>query len=223
MSGRAVVVTGAFGHLGKVVADHFEAQGDRVARIDFAKAGDGASELHIGGVDLADEAAAQTAFDQVVSALGAPRVLINIAGGFIWETLHDGGPATWERMFRLNAMTAVTACKVALPALAQQQGAAIINIGAAAAAKADVGMGAYTASKSAVAKLTESLAAEFADQDVTVNAVLPTIIDTPTNRAEMPDANFNDWVNAEDIAQVIAFLTSDGARSITGALIPVSR
>ena len=147
---------------------------------------------------------------------GKPSILVNIAGGFVWETLADGGPSTWERMFRINALTAVTTCKVLLPTLSEQAGAAIINIGAAAAGKADMGMGAYTASKAAVAKLTESLAAELADKDVTVNAVLPTIIDTATNRADMPDADFSSWVRAKDIAQVIAFLASDGARSITG-------
>jgi NAD(P)-dependent dehydrogenase (short-subunit alcohol dehydrogenase family) len=126
-------------------------------------------------------------------------------------------------MFRRNTMTAVNMCKAALPVLLDQSGAAIINIGAAAAAKADAGMGAYAASKAGVARLTESLAAELANHDVTVNAVLPTIIDTPTNRADMPDADFSRWVRAEDIAAVIGFLASPAARAITGASIPVSR
>ena len=223
MSARTIIVTGAFGHLGNAVADHFEGMGERVARIDYAAAPDGAPSHHIGGVDLADEAPARAALETVVSELGAPSVLINVAGGFVWETLSDGGPATWEHMFRMNAITAATMCKLITPVLTRQSGAAIINIGAGAATKADAGMGAYTASKAAVAKLTESLAAELADMDVTVNAVLPTIIDTPTNRADMPDTDFSTWVRAEDIARVIAFLASDAARSITGASVPVSR
>lgn len=223
MSARTIIVTGAFGHLGSTVADHFEAKGDKVARVDFAPTAVGAPAHHIGGVDLADASAAKVALEAIAQLLGAPSVLINIAGGFVWETLEDGGPETWARMFRMNALTAATMCKVALPALKTQPNAAIINIGAAAAAKADAGMGAYTASKAAVAKLTESLAAELSPHDVTVNAVLPTIIDTPTNRADMPDADTADWVTASDIARIIAFLASDDARSITGQSIAVSR
>lgn len=223
MSARSIIVTGAFGHLGSAVADHFEGHGDAVARIDYASAAQGAPDHHIGGVDLTDLSAAQNALDAATRLLGPPSVLINIAGGFVWETLDDGGPKTWERMFRMNALTAATMCKVAAPVLSARPKAAIVNIGAAAAAKADAGMGAYTASKAAVAKLTESLAAELADHDVTVNAVLPTIIDTPTNRADMPDADTSSWVAASDIARVIAFLASEGARSITGQSIVVSR
>lgn len=222
MTTPVVIVTGAFGHLGSVVANHFEAQGAKVARVDYAPAptDDPAS---FGGVDLADEAAAQATFDAVVEQLGTPSVLVNIAGGFVWEAMADGSPATWERMFRMNTLTAATMCKVALATLSEQSGAAIINIGAGAAAKADAGMGAYAASKAGVARLTESLAAELAGKDVTVNAVLPTIIDTPTNRADMADADFSTWVRPEDIARVIGFLASDQARCITGASIPVSR
>jgi len=223
MSARTVIVTGAFGHLGSTVADHFEALGDVVARIDYTPAPHGSPTHHIGGVDLTDPAAAEAALSLIADRLGAPSVLVNIAGGFVWEALSDGDPATWERMFRMNALTAVTMCKTCLPKLRQQPGAAIVNIGAAAAAKADAGMGAYAASKAAVAKLTESLAAELADTDVTVNAVLPTIIDTPTNRADMPDADTANWVSAEDIARVIAFLASSGARSISGETIRASR
>jgi NAD(P)-dependent dehydrogenase (short-subunit alcohol dehydrogenase family) len=223
MSARTIIVTGAFGHLGSAVADHFEGLGDAVARIDYAQAADGSPEHHLGGVDLTDASAAQNALDKATDLLGPPSILVNIAGGFVWETLEDGGPETWERMFRMNAMTAATMCKVALPVLKEQSKAAIINIGAAAAANADAGMGAYTASKAAVAKLTESLATELSGDDVTVNAVLPTIIDTPTNRADMPDADTSDWVTASDIARVIVFLASDDARSITGQSIAVSR
>lgn len=223
MPARSIIVTGAFGHLGSAVADHFDALGDLVARIDYAAAPAGAPACHIGGVDLADSDAARAAFARACELHGPPGVLVNIAGGFVWETLADGGPATWERMFRINALTAATMCRVALPVLGTQAGAAIINVGAAAASKADAGMGAYAASKAAVARLTESLAAELADMDVTVNAVLPTIIDTPTNRRDMPDADHASWVLPQDLAAVIAFLASPQARSITGASIPVSR
>jgi NAD(P)-dependent dehydrogenase (short-subunit alcohol dehydrogenase family) len=97
----------------------------------------------------------------------------------------------------------------------------IVNIGANAALKSAAGMGAYTASKAAVHRLTESLADELKDQGVTVNAVLPSVIDTPVNRRDMPDADFTKWVTAGELAAVILFLASAEASGITGALVPV--
>lgn len=222
MQGKTVVITGAFGVLGSAVSDHLETLGCTVVRLDYAPSPRDVAGW-IGGVDLTDTAAAKAAWDQVLAETGTPSALVNIAGGFVWETLGEDGPATWERMFRMNTLTTVTMCTVAMETLKGQPGAAVVNIGAAAAAKADAGMGAYAASKAGVARLTESLAAELGDDDVTVNAVLPTIIDTPTNRADMPDADFSEWVSPEDIARVIAFLISNEARAITGASIPVSR
>lgn len=222
MQGKIVVVTGAFGVLGSAVAEHLEALGCTVARVDYAPSPREEAGW-IGGVDLSDAASAKAAWTRVLSELGSPGALVNIAGGFVWEMLGEDGPATWERMFRMNTLTTVTMCATAMDTLKAASGAAIVNIGAAAAAKADAGMGAYAASKAGVARLTESLAAELAGDDVTVNAVLPTIIDTPTNRADMPDADFSEWVLPLDIAKVIAFLISDDARAVTGASLPVSR
>ncbi|MHA7819978.1 MAG: SDR family NAD(P)-dependent oxidoreductase [Erythrobacter sp.] len=222
MHGKVVVITGAFGVLGGAVAEHLEALGCTVARLDYAPSPRDETGW-IGGVDLSDADAAKSAWDTVCSEVGSPSALVNIAGGFVWETLSEDAPATWERMFRMNTLTSVTMCTVSLDTLKREAAAAIVNIGAAAAAKADAGMGAYAASKAGVARLTESLAAELAGDDVTVNAVLPTIIDTPTNRADMPDADFGEWVHPQDIAKVIAFLISDDARAITGASLPVSR
>lgn len=222
---RSVIVTGGFGILGSAVAAAFRAQGDRVARIDFAPSArdENSGGLDIGGVDLTNAAAAKAAAKQVADAFGGIDVLVNVAGGFTWQTLADGGADTWARMFAMNATTCVNMTKAALPTLSATKGASIVNIGAGGAVVAAAGMGGYAASKSAVHKLTESLAAELADKDCTVNAVLPSIIDTPTNRADMPDADFSKWVRPEAVAQVILFLASPAARSISGALIPVSR
>jgi NAD(P)-dependent dehydrogenase (short-subunit alcohol dehydrogenase family) len=222
MTGRTVIVTGGFGTLGRAVSDAFTAAGDKVARVDFApSAKEGQAALDIGGVDIADPHVAESVVKQVSDALGAPSVLVNIAGGFVWEPLHGGGAPTWERMFRMNALTAASMAKAAVPALTGQ--ASIINIGANAANKAAAGMGGYTASKAAVHKLTESLAEELKGKDITVNAVLPSIIDTPVNRADMPGADPREWIRAEALAEVILFLASPAARTITGALIPVTR
>jgi NAD(P)-dependent dehydrogenase (short-subunit alcohol dehydrogenase family) len=122
----------------------------------------------------------------------------------------------------MNLRTAVSASQAALPYLLAAGDARIVNVGAGAAAKAGAGMGAYAASKAGVARFTEALAEELKDRGVTVNAVLPSIIDTAANRADMPKADFSRWVKPEQIADLIAFLLSDRARAITGALIPIS-
>lgn len=224
MTGRVVIVTGGFGILGRAVAARFAEQGDRVARVDYASTPpDHSAALDIGGMDVADPTVAESVVARVTKELGAPNVLVNVAGGFIWETLEAGGPASWERMFRMNALTAASMSKATLPALTQAKAGRIVNIGAGAAVKAAAGMGGYAASKAAVHRLTESLAEELKGSNVTVNAILPSIIDTPTNRADMPDADFSEWVKPEAVADVILFLVSSGARAITGALVPVTR
>ncbi len=222
---RSIIVTGGFGILGQAVAEAFAARGDKVARIDFAAAPKSsvAGALDIGGVDLTDGDKTQAALDQVVGAHGAIDVLVNVAGGFVWETLEGGSIDSWAKMQAMNLMSNATITKLALPHLIAADEARIINIGAGAALKAGMGMGAYAASKSGVHRLTEALAEELAGQGVTVNAILPSIIDTPTNRADMPDADFSQWVKPEAIAGVILFLASPAAAPITGALIPVTR
>jgi NAD(P)-dependent dehydrogenase (short-subunit alcohol dehydrogenase family) len=222
---RSIIVTGGFGVLGQAVAEAFAAQGDKVARIDFAPSAKlpVAGALDIGGVDLTDGAATSAALEQVVAAHGGIDVLVNVAGGFAWETLNDGSIDTWAKMQAMNLMSNATITKLALPHLIAADEARIVNIGAGAAIKAGMGMGAYAASKSGVHRLTEALAEELARQGVTVNAILPSIIDTPTNRADMPDADFSQWVKPQAIAAVILFLASPTAAPITGALIPVTR
>ena len=222
---RSIIVTGGFGILGQAVTEAFAQQGDKVGRIDFAPAAKTpvAGALDIGGVDLTDAAATAAALGQVVDAHGGIDVLINVAGGFAWETLEGGSIDTWAKMQAMNLMSNATITKLALPHLIAADEARIVNIGAGAAIKAGMGMGAYAASKSGVHRLTEALAEELAGQGVTVNAVLPSIIDTPTNRADMPDADFSQWVKPQAIAEVIRFLASPAAAPITGALIPVTR
>jgi NAD(P)-dependent dehydrogenase (short-subunit alcohol dehydrogenase family) len=226
---RSIIVTGGFGVLGQAVAEAFAKAGDKVARIDFAEqpAVALAGSLDIGGVNLTDGDATQAALDKVAAAHGGIDVLVNVAGGFTWETLEEGSLDSWARMQAMNLTTNATITKLALPALtasgARNGGGRIVNIGAGAAIKAGMGMGAYAASKSGVHRLTEALAEELAGAGVTVNAILPSIIDTPTNRKDMPDADVSQWVKPEAIADVILFLASPAARAVTGALIPVTR
>lgn len=223
LEGKLIAVTGAFGTLGAAVVHAAQAAGARVAAIDHAPtpaAPLGDAQL-FGGVDLADAAAATTTLDRVAQAFGGLDALVNVAGTFRWETLADGSLDTWDLLYRVNLRTALAASRAALPHLKRRGSGRIVNIGAAAAAKAGAGMGAYAASKAGVARLTEALAEELKDERITVNAVLPSIIDTPPNRADMPKADFERWVKPAQLADVIVFLLSERAVAITGALLPV--
>jgi NAD(P)-dependent dehydrogenase (short-subunit alcohol dehydrogenase family) len=222
MGDKVIAVTGGFGALGRAVVGHLADRGFRPAAVDMGANGfvDGAA-LELGGVDAADPGAAEAAIASILHRFGRLDGLINIAGGFSWETLEDGALDTWDSLYRSNVRTAVAMSRAAIAHL-PRPGGAIVNVGAAAAAKAGAGMGAYTAAKSGVARLTEALAEELKDSGIRVNAVLPSIIDTPANRADMADADFERWVSAGSLAKVIFFLISEDAESVTGALIPVT-
>lgn len=222
MHGKVIVITGASGALGKVVAATAIARGARVAGIDHAAAATGptAERLELGGVDLSDAAQAAKAIGAAASHFGRLDALINIAGSFSFETVSEGDPKTWQRLYTINVMTAVNASRAAIPHLIASGAGRIINIGAMGALQAAAGMGPYAASKSGVHRLTEALAAELKGK-VTVNAVLPSTIDTPANRRDMPNADFWAWVTADELANVILFLASDAASAVTGALLPV--
>jgi NAD(P)-dependent dehydrogenase (short-subunit alcohol dehydrogenase family) len=223
MDGKVVVVTGALGALGKVVAETALARGARVAGVDHAPSQIPATadRIELGGVDLSDAAQAKTAIDAIAEQFGRLDVLINIAGGFAFETVAEGETTTWQRMYALNVLTALNASRSALPYLMASGAGRIVNIGAMGALQAGAGMGPYAASKAGVHRLTEALAAECKGK-ITVNAVLPSTIDTAANRASMPNADFGKWVMPQELAEVILFLASDAASAVTGALLPVS-
>jgi NAD(P)-dependent dehydrogenase (short-subunit alcohol dehydrogenase family) len=229
LSDKFCIITGAFGALGAATARATAAAGARVALVDRAPhappglidaCGPGAVE--IGDVDLTNPAAAAAAIDRARQRLGEPRVLVNIAGMFRRQTFAAGGEEIWDALFAGNLKTALNSTRATLAHMVRTPGGRIINIGAFAATRAGPGMGPYTASKSAVHRLTESLAEELKDTGITVNAVLPSIIDTPANRHEMPQADFSKWVTPEALADIIVFLASDASQAITGALLPVN-
>jgi 3-oxoacyl-[acyl-carrier protein] reductase len=223
MDGKVIIVTGASGALGKVVAEAALARGARIAGVDHAPPQVAATphRIEFGGVDLTDAAQAKKAIDDAVAHFGRLDALVNIAGGFAFEAVAEGDPRTWQRMYALNVLTALNASRAALPHLAASSAGRIVNVGAIGALQAGSGMGAYAASKAGVHRLTEALAAEWKGK-VTVNAVLPSTIDTAANRASMPKADFSKWVTPDELANVILFLTSDAASAVTGALLPVS-
>jgi NAD(P)-dependent dehydrogenase (short-subunit alcohol dehydrogenase family) len=227
MAGRVYVITGAFGALGSAVARAAAAKGARLALVDFAKAPpaglpSGEDVLVLGGADLADANQASAVIDSAADRFGGLDVLLNIAGGFSWEK-HEGGDwNTWHRLFLMNVQTASNASRAAIPHLKRSTAGRIVNVGANAALRASLGMGAYAASKAGVHSLTQALADELKGDGVTVNAVLPSIIDTPVNRADMPKADVSAWVTPDDLAAVMLFLASEEARAVTGALVPVT-
>lgn len=223
MNGKVVVITGASGALGKVVAEAARARGARVAEIDHwpSPLPPGPDRLVIGGVDLSDTAQAAKAVDAAAAHFGKLDALINIAGAFSFETVAEGDPKTWQRLYAINVMTALNASRAAIPHLVRSGNGRIVNIGAMGAMQAGAGVGPYAASKAGVHRLTEALAAELKGK-ITVNAVLPSTIDTPANRRDMPQADFTKWVTGDELASVILFLASDAASAVTGALLPVA-
>ena len=216
------IVTGAFGALGRAMAAQLKSAGHEVAAVDIAPVPDDWDGHAFGGVDLADEAAVTKAFADAADALGGLDGLVNIAGGFAWETVGDGSLDTFDSMYRMNLRTVAAACRAAMNHM--ESGAAIVNVGAAAAGSTPVaeGMASYAASKAGVMALTESLAEELRGRGIRVNAVLPTILDTPTNRKDMPDEDFSGWVKPESAARVIAFLLSPDAHAVTGSGVRLS-
>lgn len=222
--GSVIAVTGGLGVLGSAVVEALLQRGASVAVLDRAEAEpqSDARRLLLGGLDLAEPDVAERAFASVNDHFGGLDGLVNVAGGFRWETIESGSLDSWDFLYRVNVRTAVSASKAALPMLLQRGSGRIVNVGAAGAVKAGMGMGAYAASKAGVMRFTEALAEEVKDRGIRVNAVLPTIIDTPQNRKDMPDADASRWVSPAALAETILFLLGPSAAAINGALIPVA-
>ncbi|MFB0875861.1 MULTISPECIES: SDR family oxidoreductase [unclassified Sphingobium] len=213
-----LIVTGAGGALGAATAALLERQGHDVARIVRVSASQ--DMRTIACEDLADAQAAEQSVGAAVEALGSLDGLLHMAGAFDWRPVAQSDAALWQVLFRKNLETTLAVVKAALPCL--EASGAIVTIGAAAAEPSGAGMAPYAASKSAVARLTQSLAAELDESRIRINTLLPSIIDTPANRAAMPDADPSSWTHPDAIAEVASFLVSPAARAIHGALIPVT-
>ena len=213
-----VVITGAAGTLGQAAAAKAREQGACVIGLDIVDAASVPNADEYRQVDLLDREGTLACF----SSLGGVDILLNIAGGFaMGDDAFDPASDQWDRMFKINVETMRNATMAAVPLLLARGGGAIVNIGALGALTGQAGMSAYCCAKSSVMKLTESLSGELRHQGINVNAVLPSIIDTPPNREGMPDADFSQWVAPEQLANVICFLASPAASAVHGALIPV--
>lgn len=222
---RTVVVTGAAGVLGRAVARVFE--GDHLVLVDLEIAalekayGPSDSSRQLVALDLLDAAATQATLAPLV-ANATHLVLCNIAGGFTMGTaVHETADEIWTRMLDLNVNTLVQACRAVVPRMLATGFGKVVNVAAASAASGKAQMGAYVAAKSSVARITETLSHELRASHINVNAVAPSIIDTPANRAAMPDADPTQWVSPEDLANVIRFLASDEAVAVHGVVLPV--
>jgi NAD(P)-dependent dehydrogenase (short-subunit alcohol dehydrogenase family) len=217
---KVVLVTGAAGALGRAVVAHFAERGARVAQLDVLVID---NEHYSDTCDLTSAESCKAAVDAVVNQLSTVDVLANIAGGFtMGEAVHETSAETWDFMMGLNAGSVLNMAKSVVPVMLQAGSGKIINIGAGAGQKGAGQMGAYGASKSVVIRLTESMADELKGQRINVNCIVPSIIDTERNRADMPDADFGSWVKPEAMAEVVGFLASAAAGPIHGAALPVS-
>lgn len=230
-SDRVVVVTGAAGNLGSAVARAFESAGANLTLVDradgrlqrlFPDMANATSYFFANSVDLTDADSVQSMVDETIKNFGRIDVLVNTAGGYRAGTpVHETPLETWDFMLNLNARSVFLSSRAVIPQMLRQGSGKIISVAARAAERGRANMAAYSVSKSAVMRLTESMAAELRDMDINVNCVLPGTIDTPANRQAMPNADYSRWVKPEIVAEVILFLASDSARTLSGASIPV--
>jgi len=226
---QTVLVTGATGNLGRAVVRAFEERGYNLLlvgsrRESLASAfGSENAQRAFAPADLLEQARVDAVVRLGIERFGRIEALCNLAGGFrMGSPVHETKDGDWEFVFDINVRTLLNAVRAVVPHMIASGGGKIVNVGAHAALKGVAQMGAYVASKSAVIRITEAMAAELREKNINVNCVLPTIIDTPENRAAMPKADPARWVAPEDLAKVIVFLASDEARAIHGAAVPVT-
>jgi NAD(P)-dependent dehydrogenase (short-subunit alcohol dehydrogenase family) len=182
---------------------------------------EGSGHLALPDYDLTDFTSSATLIDKVQSAYGRLDGVGTTVGGFAMAKLEDAGQDQWDAMFNLNVKTTWNIYRAAVPAIRQTGGGALVAIASAAGLRGTAQMAAYSATKSAVMRLTESLADELRGDRIRVNAVLPTTIDTTQNREAMPEADTSRWVKPSEVAEAMVFLLSDAASGITGALLQV--
>ncbi|PIQ24999.1 NAD-dependent oxidoreductase [bacterium (Candidatus Blackallbacteria) CG17_big_fil_post_rev_8_21_14_2_50_48_46] len=224
---RTVLITGGTGGLGAGVVEHFLALGDRVlvtdvrpASAEFLARPEG-QELHAFVVNGTSSQDLKHFAETLKSRFGGLDVLVNVVGGFYWGAFSETPESELDKMLNLNLRTCFLTTQAFLPLLQASAAGRVINIGARQAFAGAAEVTAYALSKAAVVNFTQSLAQELRETQVTVNAVVPSIIDTPPNRASMPEADFSRWVQPADLAQVIGFLASAQARAVSGAILPV--
>lgn len=215
LDGKHILVTGGAGALGKSAMEVATSHGAIVTALDISFAQESKSCRNVDLLDL-------VSLKECVASLEPVDALFNIAGGFrMGSSVINTSDEDWEAMRAINFTTMLNTTRAILPQMIARKNGAIVNVGAYSALSGQSQMGAYVSAKSSVMRMTESLALEARDSDININGVLPSIIDTPSNRSDMPDADYSKWVVPKDLSEVLCFLASDGARAINGALIPV--
>jgi len=231
VTGRVAIVTGGTGALGQaitttllesgaVVAIPYAVAEERAA-LEAQLAPDRRARLLAIAADVTDEAAVGKFVQAVRDRHGLVDALVNAVGGFAGGDLVSTARSEWERMMTLNLTSAVIACRAVLPGMIAAGSGRIVSIASRAVIPPQGGFIAYTVSKAAVITLTQALAQEVKQHGITVNAVLPSTMDTPANRRAMPDADRSGWVSPAEVAHVVAFLLSERAAAVTGAAVPV--
>ena len=226
---QTVLITGAAGNLGQAVAQAFEGSQTRLILVgrDRARLEQlyGASSAHktLVAVDLTRRADVLEGLREVAQGPHSVDVVCHIAGGFaMGQKLHELPEADWDQMQDMNTRSLLNIAACVVPGMIAKQSGKLVAVGANSAQRGLAGMGAYICSKNSVLRIVETMSAELKDQGINVNAVLPGILDTPENRAAMPDADPSKWVALPALAQVIAFLASDAASAIHGVGLPVT-
>ncbi|MFZ0827635.1 MAG: SDR family NAD(P)-dependent oxidoreductase [Verrucomicrobiia bacterium] len=228
---QVVIITGAVGNLGMATARAFQQAGAKTVLVDrspdrlrdvFKNISDSPDHLLVGGIDLSDVVSLGKLIEQTLGKFGRVDVLINTVGGYRGGKLvHEADLADWDFLFNINVRTTLLCCRAVVPQMLKQQRGKIISVASRDGLNGGAGYAAYSASKSAVLRLTESLSNELKAANINVNCIMPGTIDTPQNRAAAPHGDFTKWVEPAAIADVLVFLASEAARAITGAAVPV--
>lgn len=232
-AGRTILVTGGTGALGRAVVTRFARDGATVhvpwvvepemreVEKEFASA---SREIRLHRCDVTSEAEVQTLVRDIEAAGQGIDVVANLVGGFAYASLEQTDVATWDRMMRLNVTTAFLCSRAAVPGMKARRWGRIIMVSSAPAVnRGGANLSAYSASKAAVLNFSESLAKELGAWNITVNAIVPTVIDTPANRKSNPAADTSTWLKPEEIADVIAFLASESAGIVSGTAVNLTR
>ncbi len=230
-SHQVALVTGASGALGGVVSRRLFATGARLALIDrHAERLDAlwpelASEhgrLACFACDLADSSAVVSTVAAIADRFGQIDHVFNIAGAYRGgESIEEAADESWKLLWEANFLSTLHICRAVVPGMRRRGHGTIVNVGSKASLGGDAGAAPYSIAKTAVVRLTESLAAEVQHEGVRVNAVLPATIDTAANRRAMPDADPRTWVEPEALADAMLFLSSPYSRAVTGVALPV--
>lgn len=231
-SGQVAVVTGAAGNVGSAIASELADRGAKLVLVDADAAAlvkvaaglpAGAETLTIGGVDLRREADAARVASETKARFGRIDVLANTVGTFRMGRVDAEASEQWTPLMELNALSALLLCKAVAPVMAAAGYGRMLHVAAGAAARGGDSMSVYSASKAALARIVESVAEEYRSAGVTANCIAPSTIDTPQNRAAMPDADPSQWITPAEIARAAVALLSREAGAITGATTPLSK